>query len=584
MNDYSHLDEKIIALLNKTISDEAFQELDRLLQRDPRAKQHYIEFMAMVSGLEQQLGQSGSQLQDIFDSQDGEPTRQDLLRDIIDAEEKVAAQEYKKMAYSIREKVKFDAEEKLLEYLSQQEKATQSKSQTYLQTNFVYFVKAKKIITALAACMVVGVCLWVYMQSRVLPSVAKIISNNQSVWANSNSLQDGAVLETKTYELLAGLAEIEFSDGAKIILEGPSEITLTSANGAILDHGKLTAQVPERAKGFTIETSLSSIVDFGTEFGVEVDSNANVMVHVFKGSVGIERNHLGSKEYTLIGQGQAKRLEKVDGNVAVFDLPADHAYFANSLNKQWDGYLTASKSSYQKYIKSLRPEYYFPFGSTLEGMEGFVRKNGNPVIISAGPKLYTDQTNYALELDSEKEYVVLDVFRREEKREAFSMMLWVKQNINQTDVTPLLYSATSKERGYPVIALYLENQSIVFDSASSCDQKKDVEQLLISESDFVPNQWTCIVVAKKEDGDISLYVNGNHDKTISKGADCPLLGWKDVYLGFNYEMIDDVAYEVLDDPAYGVFDGSIDEVAFFNYALTPKQVNDIYKFDQSLKK
>jgi hypothetical protein len=85
--------------------------------------------------------------------------------------------------------------------------------------------------------------------------------------------------------LKEGFASLTFKQGAEIILQAPCVFDLTSKNKMILHQGMVTAQVPAQAHGFVIKTPQSSITDFGTEFGVKVQSSAASEVHVFDGRV-----------------------------------------------------------------------------------------------------------------------------------------------------------------------------------------------------------------------------------------------------------------------------------------------------------
>ncbi|MBN1588920.1 MAG: FecR domain-containing protein, partial [Pirellulales bacterium] len=66
--------------------------------------------------------------------------------------------------------------------------------------------------------------------------------------------------------LVRGLAEMTMADGTTVIVEGPATLRFRSPREVSLKSGKLTAQVPKRARGFTVMTPRVSVVDLGTEF------------------------------------------------------------------------------------------------------------------------------------------------------------------------------------------------------------------------------------------------------------------------------------------------------------------------------
>jgi hypothetical protein len=57
-----------------------------------------------------------------------------------------------------------------------------------------------------------------------------------------------------------GLAELRFADGAKVVIEGPAEFEVRSANGGFLRIGRLAAHVPPRAIGFEVETPTARVL------------------------------------------------------------------------------------------------------------------------------------------------------------------------------------------------------------------------------------------------------------------------------------------------------------------------------------
>ncbi|MHC4996868.1 MAG: FecR domain-containing protein, partial [Planctomycetota bacterium] len=96
----------------------------------------------------------------------------------------------------------------------------------------------------------------------------------------------GQALTPGTLKMEAGLAQIEFFSGATLVVQGPVEIELESAWSARCLSGRLRAQVPPAARGFTVLTDDMKVVDLGTEFGVSV-TESGADVQVFDGEVEI---------------------------------------------------------------------------------------------------------------------------------------------------------------------------------------------------------------------------------------------------------------------------------------------------------
>ena len=117
--------------------------------------------------------------------------------------------------------------------------------------------------------------------------VATLRDSVSAEWAEENlSVTPGKRLAAGSLKLIRGVVEIEFDGGACAVIEAPTELVLISPAAARLAHGSLVGRVPENAKGLTIETPTTTIVDLGTEFGVMAFSGGeSTDVHVFEGSV-----------------------------------------------------------------------------------------------------------------------------------------------------------------------------------------------------------------------------------------------------------------------------------------------------------
>ena len=87
-------------------------------------------------------------------------------------------------------------------------------------------------------------------------------------WGTELPTTSGSRLVPGTLRLHSGVVEIEFDDGANVVLQGPATLEIQSRDGGFLHCGKLLARVPPSAVGVTIKTPTALVVDLGTEFGI----------------------------------------------------------------------------------------------------------------------------------------------------------------------------------------------------------------------------------------------------------------------------------------------------------------------------
>lgn len=125
--------------------------------------------------------------------------------------------------------------------------------------------------------------------------------------------QVGAAFSQGRLRLAAGLATVEFGKGARVTMEGPSELEIVSEKVCRVHAGAVTAHVPPPAIGFVVETEHARVVDYGTDFGVSVGRRGEARVQVFEGKVELEHRASG-KKLALASQEGARivttRLEK----------------------------------------------------------------------------------------------------------------------------------------------------------------------------------------------------------------------------------------------------------------------------------
>ncbi|MCP5532165.1 MAG: FecR domain-containing protein [Akkermansiaceae bacterium] len=109
------------------------------------------------------------------------------------------------------------------------------------------------------------------------------------VW-NGDPFPNGAPLGGMV-DIRSGLLEITHDSGTRLLLEGPAAYEVTGPNAGRLVHGKLVAEVPPGAEGFTVDCPDGQVVDYGTEFAIEADPDKGTMeVGVFRGEVKVKPN------------------------------------------------------------------------------------------------------------------------------------------------------------------------------------------------------------------------------------------------------------------------------------------------------
>jgi Concanavalin A-like lectin/glucanases superfamily/FecR protein len=150
--------------------------------------------------------------------------------------------------------------------------------------------------------------------------VVKLTTTADCGWIEAaKGLQVGnAIPAGRSYELIAGDAELTLDSGVRLLFQSPASFSVDSLDNVRLNAGKLTAEINNKnAAGLKIITPDGTFIDRGTEFGVEVDPGSNTKMCVFKGEVDLmpnDRDGALQQSYRVFA-GSSVRLERKTGRV-----------------------------------------------------------------------------------------------------------------------------------------------------------------------------------------------------------------------------------------------------------------------------
>ena len=150
-----------------------------------------------------------------------------------------------------------------------------------------------KVAFGLAVIAILAAVSWVFLPGEHQANIIQVTASGCKIgdavdarWSGSAAqLKVGDYLPATTLHLQSGVVELAFISGARAAIEGPAEIKVTRRNGIELRQGKLSADVPHQAIGFTVETPNAAVTDLGTRFGIDAKAKDSSEVNVFEGKV-----------------------------------------------------------------------------------------------------------------------------------------------------------------------------------------------------------------------------------------------------------------------------------------------------------
>ncbi len=171
-------------------------------------------------------------------------------------------------------------------------------------------------VALLAVAIGAGVVVW--QMSIPSPTIGPVVAHLGDHSGVRLAYQDGGPLVTQggqglhaaAYALDAGILQLVYANGAKVLVQAPARFSLIDTRSLRLQSGRLTARAPESASGFTVETPTAQVVDLGTEFGVTAGDNASE-VHVFEGEVLVKTAN--EPDPLLLREHRASRIDQATG-------------------------------------------------------------------------------------------------------------------------------------------------------------------------------------------------------------------------------------------------------------------------------
>jgi hypothetical protein len=217
-------------------------------------------------------------------------------------------------------------------------------------------------LLATAACLCVAI---LYIFSNLKPLEEDFDLNVALVThfegEASLALTQGDSLQPGTLELKSGMMDLTFYRGARLSVVAPAKLEILDHMSVKCIQGKIRAIVPAVAKGFTVYTPDSKVIDLGTEFGLEVSSKGESRVHVFDGEVeaySVKENDPNKK---LIVAGQSLKPSTGEISEANLGLLGEFSQLSSARLKKDIQRAQQWEELHKRHLKDPRLIVYYDF-------------------------------------------------------------------------------------------------------------------------------------------------------------------------------------------------------------------------------
>ncbi len=556
------------ALCEDQISDQQFAKLDNLLYSSREACEIYVDFRSLWSDLryfQASLYAHDQKKQKAFQNAvEGTGTFTDSA-----IWEALSRAEKESPAVAI---VKEKAQPELIQ------KVVHPRRQKYQMTLL------HKI--TLAACAAV-VLLFVYLHfgpregQRV---VARVSQSVDAKWLSaSGQITLGSDLYAGPLTLKKGYAEILLDSGVRLLLEAPLDLDLETASSIYLRKGRVVANIAQSSEQrFVVRTANSTVVDYGTEFGVEVDDTGQTYTHVFKGKVELRQ---GSDPLKF-----ENKLPLEAGQSGT----ANHSGELLKVAPKRGQFITEMPTLYELAVRKTQPLYYWRFGRDQDGSLRSEPDSGlDNTYNLAGKTNYTDgpdlggrQPNVALRLTGAEDYAILrDCTAEADNADSFTIAMWVRPEAHET--TPrykVITRVRKNERlgdGHRSTILFdYINKQFVFYVGHTSENSEGFENLFdtgVTSGVVQLDAWHHVVVSYTNSDKMNLYVNGQLKASKLLPAEVRLLDFADPagpyrwLVGFGPAV---PSGDLLEDASFA---GSVDEISHYKRELSADEVRMLYE-------
>lgn len=405
--------------------------------------------------------------------------------------------------------------------------------------------------------------------------VARLTSSEGARW-NGESPVSGEWLPAGPLDLASGTALITFDCGATVQLVGPARLHLMSATRSLLEAGEARVNITRQAYGFVFETPTVEISRRRSRFQALVDRQGHTELQIEVGQVQVA-GKLGDLHTMAVGHDHGIRIDE-KGDVVPFSvtgIPRVHSTLPENTDLLPDWYLHwgfdgADDASGKFTETGKHPDLGHPFSAQARLADQ-----------DAAVALVPGRFGNAIHLNGQRSF--LDTgFPGFEGNSPRSIAFWVKVDPGTPDT--LAYSILSWGRGSHVGG---QKWQVSWNTGSDNSGirgaiRTEVEGgFQVGSTNLLTGTWHHVVTvfAGGDGADIGenlrLYVDGRLESTTAVKSNRV-----NTVTGAPDSLPLTIGRRIEKEGSYRSFCGDIDEIYLFPSALTPEQVDRLYRNNQ----
>ncbi len=374
-------------------------------------------------------------------------------------------------------------------------------------------------------------------------------------WSSSSArLLDGDRVLTNQlpYNMERGIVQLIYDEGVEVVIEGPAKFAITDCNQLNMFSGKVFVDVTSMAGNFVVNTPNATIIDYGTKFGINVQSKTNSEVAVYEGKVKLA-DRLQPNLSELLIAGKAAAL--INNQIFPTDFKEDA--FVKKIPSFYQQRILKTQPVYFLQFELQKPYIYNPINSKIPYCSGIASEDivlGPPLDMQyeVGGAYFHGQP---IKIDLQKEE--LNSFEQ-----GFTLSLWVKLQTSESNFQSSTYHILDGSGRFGQLLLR-DGKFVHF--------FRPIQEILRTEGlDVIkPDSWYQLTVTMdyytKEK---KFYINGVlQGGQNSSGKNIPSTGCSKIILG------NKTPAALVESEA---FHGLMSEILLYDRALTDQEILSIF--------
>jgi len=412
---------------------------------------------------------------------------------------------------------------------------------------------------------------------------ATFVAGANCKWAGiDTTIAPGKELPKGPIQLVHGVAQLRFPNGAEALIEGPASLDLASGSGFFLWSGKLVAKVN---KGELMVNTVAAVIGVGggieTECAIVGEDAGWSEVHVLQGRVDIHprKNNPEDRLVRRLQTGAAERYETFSRpGWKVIPLEVDR--YLRSLT----AYDDAKTVSYCDVVKGDRPLAYWRLSERSDAR--VADSSGNEISgVYKGMVALGQAAAMSRETDPSVFFqggwvAVDDVPKLQfERDDAFSLEAWVRSSTKDIDMRPIGKIGIPGAGFCSGYSMFIRNNVLTFQATHRWHSSKHNVGILDGDVLDVPGttivtdgRWHHLVIAydgSSKVAGVRMYVDGRPEAINYKDPYFSDTLTGSIRLGVKNLELARGGYAF----ATNSFMGAMDDVAIYDCVLTPDQVS-----------